>query len=815
MSQATFSTSIPDANAMSSATSAVHRLFVFLLLVTLMTCVYLLSYRAVIQAGDTRRALDAVTSLARYGDWLMDESNWVKPPLRIREADSLPLSQYEVEERLNIQLALPLLRLAETLPRLGNIHTVWLLNILICALNCGLIYLILRQMRYGDAVAISVAVSAGIGTNLWAYSQTFFREPMAAFFILAALLTLQIGRHRRFIVWLASLILSALCLLAAADTKYSALLALPALLVFAVPSARQGNSQTQRRLSQALLLVSLLLLILPMLLEPLPLPLHDLLSRLRFSGEHIGDALRTYIISPGAAIWATSPLLLLALAGGALLWRRRQYRLIIFAAILLASYTLGHAILTGSHWFGGLSWPPRFLLPVVPPLMLLTAPVAEKILLERHRLFRYVWLALLIYGIWIQFCGVSLSWNHYSDSLPPESNGLAEWQPSLWQPPYFRWFVLPARWNDLGIDFLWTRAQLPIWGISFALLAGAIALALLRIARRPRSRWRLTALPLAALCLALILLNITAAYFKDPRTQSHQRALHDALDYLVRNANERDVLLLPGNDYGDFILNHLDGPAPRAVILPRPLAQAASDKQPAQVISQHHNDWFDVLSLRAISHLAGGHDRLWLLDNTSPFMTWSFRPLERYLASHYYPIRQVSLEHEDDTVRLLEYSVIHAAPNPHERYLGDIPTDLRFGDGIRLRSIALASGAGYRPGDVIALSLLWQSAAPLDDDYTVAWFIVDAATDQPLAQGWDTGPQAGFAPTSSWKVEKPVWDHRAMRLPASAPPGKYLLWVLMYHYDAAANAIDRLPVSGAQVAESGTAGVLPISLTIG
>ena len=62
---------------------------------------------------------------------------------------------------------------------------------------------------------------------------------------------------------------------------------------------------------------------------------------------------------------------------------------------------------------------------------------------------------------------------------------------------------------------------------------------------------------------------------------------------------------MASNDYGAFILNHLDHPLPRPIILGRPLAQAASDRQPAEIVSDNPNDWFDVSSFRIIQHLAG------------------------------------------------------------------------------------------------------------------------------------------------------------------------------------------------------------------
>ena len=774
----------------------------------------MLTYRAVIQAGDTRRALDAVTSLSRYGDWLMDEANWVKPALRIREADDLPLGEYDVDEKLNIQLALPLLRIAEILPLLGNIHTVWLFNVFVCALNVGLIYLILRALHFDDLVSVVVAITAGLGTNLWAYSQTFFREPLTSCFILFALLMLQLARERSRLHFLAFLALAVAGYLLALETKYSALLALPALVIFGLPAIPRVRVESQRLLAAALLAASLLLLLLLMLIDPLPWVVQEQLGQFGYRSEYIGEALRTYVLSPGASLWGTSPIVLLALVGGIILWQRAQYRLLLIACIFFITYPIGLAISTGPHWFGGLSWPPRFLLPVLPALMLLTAPVAEMILSRPHRVLRIVWLILLAYGIWIQFAAVSISWNHYSDSLPPESSGLAEWTPSLIQPQYFRWVVLPQRWNDLGLDFLWTRAQLPTWGVSFITLVAVLSIALAQLVRNRRSRWRFAAPPLAVLCLSLILLNLTSAHFKDPRTQSQKRALHEVLENLSQHAEADDVLLLTSNDYGEFVLNHWNGDLPRPIVLPRPLAQAASDRQPAQVLSDNPNDWFDVRSYRVIQHLARHHDRLWVLDNTSPFMTWSYRPLERYLAQQYFPLRTVSLQQNDDTVRLMEYSTVNAAPQALGRFSGDTPVGLRYGDYIHLRSLFLPSGESYKPGDVIELSLLWQTEARLAVNYTVAWFIAGADADQPHAQGQDSGPQDGFAPTSAWKPNDLVWDNRALRLPGTTPPGDYQIWVLMYQFNNATGEILRLPVSGARVMEGGTVGVLPVTLTV-
>ena len=799
---------------MTDAKDHVHRIQIFLLLVAFFVSVYMLTYRALIQAGDTRRAFDAVTSYVRFGDWLMDETNRLNPPFSIQDSDVLPLGEYDVAERLNIRLASPLLRIAEVIPRLGNIHTVWLFNVIITSLNVGFIYIILRRMSYTDAVALTVAASAGLGTNFWAYSQTFFREPLAAFFLLAALLALQIGQGIRWRGRVTSWVIAAIGLFLAIETKSSAIFALPAALVFALPMENLRRMPTGRAALAAIIALPLLVLCAIMLLDPLPPVLREFVNGFGFETEYLGLAARTYILSPGASVWATSPLALLAIPGCVILWRRGRYGLAATTSLLFTLYTLGHALLTGPHWFGGLSWPPRFLLPMLPIILLASAPIAHELFRGRSKWLRFVWLALLCYGIWIQFVGVSLSLNRFSQSLPPDANGYAEWEPSLTQPRYFRWFVLPGRWRDLGFEFLWTRAEFPLWGLSFAVYSALIAWALARSLRHPIGRWRHLSPFLALLCLPLALLNLMAVYERDPQTQSGQRALHQALEYLASNARSDDVLLLAGPDYGDFVMNHMDASAPRPIILERPPAQAASPKQPAAIVSANPNDWFDIQSLRTVAHLAGRLDRLWVLDNTSPFMRWSYRPLERYLAQHYFPLREIQLPTSDATVRLLEYSTRSAAPNPMSRYAGDVASDLRYGEHIRLLSFALPNGNRDRRGEAVELALLWQTNAPLDHDYAVAWFIVDQRTDAPVAQGQDSGPQDGFAPTSSWRTGGPVWDNRALRLPASAVPGEYQIWLVMYRFDSDSGEILRLPVRGATVREDGTVGVLPVSFVV-
>ena len=791
-----------------------HQARVFLLIFAIVTSAYLLTYRARIESGDTLRAMDALTSQSRFGDWLMDESTWFKPPLRVRDYHNLPLSNFDVEERLQLNLALPLLQLAEFFPRMGNIHVVWSFNILVTALMAGLIYLILRAFGFADMVGIAVALSAAFATNLWAYSQTFFRESLTGCFLLLALYLMQGSRYRAVLPRIFGVIAGFAALYLAVETKSSAIVALPAIVVFALPRLRFPGTVSFSDFSRILLSGLLISLLVLAFIEPVADALHGLYPGLNPKQNYLSYALRVFLFSPGGSLWGTSPLLLLAIAGAVVLLRQGKHRLVWAICLLTAAYALAHALTTGAHWFGGLSWPPRFLFPVIPVAMLATAPIAEKIMLERNRRLTLVWVVLLAYGIWIQFSAVSLSLVHYGETLPSEAMQLSEWEPGLTNPKYFRWVVLPSRWSDLGIDFVWIRSAFPVWGASFAAYGILAAIMLRAIVRNPRARWRRFTPLLLMLGLPLLYANLSGVYDLDPVTRSQQQALHDVLDKFAKESESGDVLLLPDRLYGNFVLNHLDSANPRPIILPASPAQAASDLQAAELQSSSPNDWFELPSYRALHHLAGKLDRLYLLANTSPFMSWSFRPYERYLALNYFLLRETELEHADITVRLLEYSTRHQAPNPLALYFGEFATDLIFADHIRLAAFTLPAGQTYRAGESLELSLLWQADRRPQQDYTVAWFLADPAGAIPLAQGHDSAPQAGFALTSTWSADTPIWDNRALRLPQTAAPGEYQIWILLYRYDPESGEIQRLPVSGTNVIENGTVGILPHNIVI-
>ncbi len=803
-----------------------YRLGLSLLCILSLAALYCIVYSARIESGDSLRLLDVATSIVRHGDYGRDESLWFVQPVIIPPDAVYPLALDETVEYLPVALISLLYRLGDILPQVGYIHIVWFMNIILTAFSGSVLFWLLLLYGYSERTAVITTGLYGTATIVLPYSKTLFRETPVMVFLLLTLFCLECCRrqqkiHGRILWGLAAGVMA----VAAVLTKDSAVMAFPALLCVLLPMPRPIAEQRWLRYALALMIVlSFVALIIVVYVEPIFNLIEPILIQIGFATTYTRVALHTYLFSVGGSLWGTSPILLLALPGFWLLWQQRQARLIIGILLLMVGYAIGHALLTDVHWFGGLSWPSRFMVPVVPFVMLAVAPTIDRLFslpimanastkqfIKRSPLFLAV-ASLLLYSLWIQFNAVALPWTHYIDLLP--AGVTQEWSDGLNRLEYLRWVLLPPSWERLGFDFAWTRANVPGWvpfyGVLALIWAGVVGTCLYygRFLRWLRFFISVTVL----IFLIGLYASLRQLYEQDGLYYADKTALHDVLNILETETQPGDVLLLANETYSKFMLNYHRLSYPRVLTLPYQPGERASEKEP--VLVEAHNP-IDLLSgdrafltPNILDHVAMHHDRVWLLAHNSPYLPWAVRPVERFLGQQHYLLRV--FETGDPTVRLLEYSLI-AAPNPYDFVSPEILTDLQFGESIQLEGYTLPQGNRYQAGDVLPVSFYWRSNLPLDRDYVIAWFITRADYTQPPLQGQDTMPYAGFAPTTTWQPNMPVWDNHALRLPPDIAPGEYRLWVLMYFNDA--TGLQRLPVTGTETLE-GTIGVLPGVITI-
>ncbi len=134
-------------------------------------------------------------------------------------------------------------------------------------------------------------------------------------------------------------------------------------------------------------------------------------------------------------------------------------------------------------------------------------------------------------------------------------------------------------------------------------------------------------------------------------------------------------------------------------------------------------------------------------------------------------------------VRFVMYAVPAAPAGTMET-----ETNWQFGDAITLQGYTVGVEAAL-PGDVIPVTLFWQTAVPLDKRYKIFLHLLDG-NGRPAAQR-DSEPGGGLALTTTWPPGETIVDNHGLFLPLDLPPGRYTLTLGLYDI---ADPAARLPI---------------------
>ncbi|GAB4313162.1 MAG: hypothetical protein Kow00117_05830 [Phototrophicales bacterium] len=727
-----------------------------LLLFVFLCAVYLLTYSGRITLNDEAEMYDITSSIVDFGDRRYDVFNWFAwtryAPSGMSDANALyPMSKSPIEP-VFILSGTPLYWLATQTSGIGLLHMTLLLNIFISALAGVLMYRYVLLLGYEERLALSAALMLGLMTILWAYSRTYFREPLALLLILLTAFYLEHLRQKKNPIFAGAAVIT---FLLAYYTKESSLMAVPGLLLVMMPN------QWLKRWTDGVLLLVLLVTVVAGVTDVFANSLPEIQFRqYKTGGEFFRIALHGYLISPTASIWATSPIVLLAIPGGWLLLRRKQRRYVWVMLLVLLGFAWGHALSADRHWIGGTTLPPRFIIPALPFMILVSIPALEWLMQHKRWLIGIVLIALY----W-QFINAVLAWQEYPDHLPEESLNIVNWQPALDQVRYARPFVLTPVLFEKNLDIAWIRTDAPLWFVMFSGLAG---MSLFWLWRDWWRRW-LWGLPIMLLVMIGVGLKLI---YVDPAYWGQNQALIAASVELDQQEQPGDVLLLNDPLYQPFFFNYRLFDKARVVSLQTSPGERGSFEQVPAVVSDNVIDLIDPVARRLIDALATKRKRLWLLMETGPFLPWAIRPIERYMTEYYYPVAEYAF---DPTVRLLLFSTVRAPDAPPE-----IALDQPFGDGLLLTGVALPLGTTYAAGDILPISFYWYALDDAEQDYTVALFLVDEFGNV-VAQGRDTTFVGGFVPRL--KTGDVVQDNRAIQIPDALPTGSYQLWLRLYWFE--------------------------------
>ena len=348
-------------------------------------------------------------------------------------------------------------------------------NQIITAL-CGVVMFYWGCRLYGETLAgVVIALVYGVATLAWPYSKFHFREPMTALGLVVGSYYLFAHRQtgvRRLLWW------AGFAFAVAALTRVTAVLCFPFALLYLEFVVRQaGGGRRAAWKARAVFWTPLLV----------SLALVAYYNWYRFGSivdfgypdkawtTFLPTGLYGLLLSPGKGMFWYSPVTTAALWGMVKLYRRRRPETLLFGAFF-GSFLLFHAGFWA--WGGGDCWGPRYLVPVIPFLVLALGS------LFTGRIGVWVLTLCVPVSIWVQVVGVGVEFNHYIATVPDEHLRLFTWRytPLLY---HARYLLTGRGGNFLGRELwalglppssplIWRGVWIAVFALASAVLGGLV-----------------------------------------------------------------------------------------------------------------------------------------------------------------------------------------------------------------------------------------------------------------------------------------------------------------------------------------------------
>lgn len=743
---------------------SLHDRSIAFLVLAFLFAAYLGTYTGEIQSSDGLAMFATAENMVRRGGLDVNQLLWMGQQQGTFGPDGNLYSRKGLGMSL---LAFPLVWMARLLDPLGLVQMALFLNPLLTAWTGAFLYRTGIRLGWRRGAAVLTALTFGLATLAWPYTQTFFSDPVAAWALFGAfygLLAYAQSGHKGYL-FLAGCAWG-LAYLARAVNLVTLPLYGAALAWLLEGSLRLGASPggwLRRHLRRYWR---------PWFVFGLPVAAAGLVSlwwnwvRFRdplesgyldveaFNGDWL-FGIFGLLMSPGRGLMEYSPVLLLALVG--VWWFGPRYRWIPALAL---GITLLHVLLYGKWymWHGGYSWGPRFLVPTVPFLALLCGPVWDRLVGRRGlRLPHLGALALLALSVALQWLGLLVPFRLVQDRLA------AEVQPLFAPETFVQWRYSPLvrQWEFLAPDAIhlaWWRVGRPdllaLALILLAVAAGAVLVVRQVAGGHPRHGLLNWAYGLALALLALVLV----ARYQAPLSGATNRALAARIQELERPGD--GILHLRPLETQAFA-NVYHGRLPVYGLWPIP------DLGPKE------EEW--------LARMDRDHRRLWVIPGPGLPENSGW---ERALRFGTFLLLEETVAPQGQRLALYVF--------PDTRPLVEGGLGIRLGDPpwVRLNGYGLTEWVA--PGQELLLVLKWESLAPVTEDFQVFVHLLDSQGNK--IDQRDGQPVLWMRPTRTWQPGERIVDRYTFLLPQDLPPGTY--WLAVGLYDPVSG--EREPVSAGQ-----------------
>lgn len=657
--------------------------------------VYLLSFSGRFHVMDELAVFTAGNNLAQHGradiNPLIWTNHWTPNPPGIWGRDG---NLYTKKAPGISFITAPLIRLGHLLPGLNAVHVGLLTNSVVTALTAAFLMVWLVDLGFNRFAAGFTALAYGLGTFAWVYARMFWESSLLALcFLLAVWAAWRVthGNPRRRAMWL---LLGGAAAAVGLSQRFETA---PAILLIGLylwlNRSRVTGSLPRRQERLRLTLYSLLFLA-PSMLTALGLLVFNYIRYGSFSETGYTQEmlfLRPWegsfglLFSPGVGLFFYAPILWLGFWGVRPAWRRLPRLYFWLVCLLCLFYWLFYG--SWYAWGGTWGWGPRFLLAILPLLMLFVAGTVE-----RTRRFYLFFLVLL--SLAVNLLGILVDFNEHFLRLNSNDNFVFNWAHF---PPLAHWQIL----REGLVDLIWLPSQ-PGSGpvIAWQVLLPALALlgvALLGLAwsgwnSATRSLWNpgqpllMGLAVLAGLALTFVVMRGTARL-----ALAGEQAAADAplLAALEESARSGDVLLVTLPPFGDvqevttWLLAYLRSPMPvYAWIEDGPRAIQAEERE------------------RVWQAASTGARRVWLFERWLTQAEASGPTADRLNQAAFLAWEQWY----EGSGRLTLFAL------PGESPMALAPVNASLSGGLRLLDFAVPDGPNIEPGGILAVRLTWQAA---------------------------------------------------------------------------------------------------------
>ena len=273
--------------------------------------------------------------------------------------------------------------------------------------------------------------------------------------------------------------------------------------------------------------------------------------------------------------------------------------------------------------------------------------------------------------------------------------------------------------------------------------------------------------------------------------EGHNQELHALRNLLAEKSSESDTIFLTTPRYTAYFMNYYKLPA-IWYSLPLSPGERYSCEDLIRVDASKADQQVDEQVLGMFQRISRESHRpvVWLVADNGPSVPCATRPVEHYFAENAFTVSATDFS---PLVRLDQFVLLPLPPknNPAHSYRKSIWEPTFTWWDMTSRQISLReNNTTFQAGDLLGVSLVWETAATLQVNYTVAMYLINESGEVVLQQ--DREPVGGFSPTNTWIPDKRLRDNYGFVLPESLPPGNYQLWVVIYSWPS----LERLPVTG-------------------